>query len=53
MYCFFDPKKEYICIFPLTPVDKPNIMESMVSVSALIEGEGVAPHQLSLYRKGF
>ena len=51
-YCFFDPRREKICIYPLTSPESPGIIESMVSVSALVEGRGVAPHQINLFRKG-
>ena len=52
VYCFFDPRKEKIYIYPLTYESQKNMMESMVSVSALVEGRGVAPHQLNLLLKG-
>jgi len=50
MYCFFDPKKERIFIYPLTAHEEPGILESMVSVSDLETGTGVAPHQVNLFR---
>ena len=52
VYCFFDPRKEKIYIYPLTYPDSPNIMKGMVSVSALVEGRGVAPHQVNLFQEG-
>jgi len=51
MYCFFDPLKEKICIYPLTDLESPGILESMVSVSDLETGDGVPPHQVNLFRK--
>ncbi len=51
LYCFFDPRREKIFIYPLTSPESPGIMESMVSVSALEAGGGVAPHQISLFRR--
>jgi len=52
MYCFFDPLKEKIFIYPLTDHEAPGILESMVSVSDLETGTGVAPHQINLFSKG-
>ena len=49
LYCFFDPKRERICVYPLTSPKSPGILESMVSVSALETGTGVAPHQVNLF----
>ncbi len=51
MYCFFDPRREKIFIYPLTSPERPGIIESMVSVSALETGTGVAPHQVNLLRE--
>jgi len=51
MYCFFDPRREEIIILPLTSPKGPGIIESMVSVSALENGERLVPHQLSFYRE--
>ena len=51
-YCFFDPRREKICVYPLTSPEPPSIMENMISMSALETGTGVAPHQVNLFRKG-
>ncbi len=51
VYCFFDPRRERICIYPLTSPEPPGIMENMVSMSALETGTGVAPHQINLFRR--
>ena len=51
MYCFFDPARERIFIYPLTEDESPGMMESMVSVSGLETGNGIAPHQFNLFRK--
>ena len=51
MYCFFDPEKEKIFIYPLTKNEGSDRLNDVVSVSALVEGEGAAPHQINLFRK--
>ena len=51
MYCFFDPKYEKIFIYPLTKFDNAVNIREYGSVSALVEGEGVAPHQIHLFRR--
>jgi len=51
-YCFFDPKIETICIYPLTSSERAVTIKKYGSVSASVEGEGpVRPHQVNLFRR--
>ena len=52
LYCFFDPKVETVCIYPLTSSERSTKMVEYGSVSASVEGEGpVRPHQINLFRR--